>query len=135
MVRACLTFLGATAKSLTNSIYSLQDVPFKFEDLVPIRPSNKIPRPSGLRLFHCAEKYGINVQRFMENWHKKCTETLFERLRMKYYAPNDYQMALRSMGPLSLFHCGYPDPFGPHFREKIPHRLSIAFEDVFCSRH
>ena len=71
----------------------------------------------------------------MDNWHKKCNKILFEKLMVNYHELNINEMALHSMGPFSLCHCGYPDPFGAGFREKIPHWLSIMAEGGHCSSH
>ena len=54
---------------------------------------------------------------------------------MQYHAPNDHQMALHSVGPFSLSHCGYPDLFGHHFWEKIPYYLAIAVGNGSRSTH
>jgi hypothetical protein len=50
---------------------------------------------------------------------------MFEKAMVDYHEGKADQMALYSMGPFSLCHCGYPDTFGACPSEKISHWVSI----------
>ena len=60
---------------------------------------------------------------------------MFEKTMVDNHEGKTEQMALHSMGPFSLFHCGYPDPFGACFLEKTSHCLSIIVRKSPFSIH